>query len=90
MSETLSRSTPVTFVVEEAGCDSCASRVRSSLEPLGEVQTIDVDHEADSSTVTVLPVAQLSEQSVNGALRDASAGTSHTYRVKPGSWSDAG
>ena len=84
MSETLS--TPLTCVVEEAGCDSCAARVRSALEPLAAVQAIEVDHAADMSTVRVAPDSGLSEQAVNRALEQASAGTGHTYRVKPGSW----
>lgn len=75
-----------TFVVEEAGCDSCAARVRSALEPLGSVQAIDVDHAADVATVRLDYEGVLSEETVNRALKRASEEAGHTYRVKPGSF----
>ena len=83
MSETLSRS--LSFVVEDAGCASCARRVRAALEPLATVETVDVDHDANFATVRVA-ASGLSEQAVNRALEDASAGSGHAYRVRQGSW----
>lgn len=88
MSQTLA--TPLTFVVEEAGCHSCATRVRSALDPLARIERIDTDHDADVSTVRLVPERELTEDEVNDALAAVSEGTGHTYRVRPGSWSAAG
>jgi copper chaperone CopZ len=74
----------VTFEVEEAGCSSCASRVRSALAPLGAVQEIAIDEQADAATVRV--AGPISEDAVSDALASASEGSGHTYRVRPGSW----
>lgn len=74
----------LTFVVEQAGCESCAARVRGALEPLAEVEAVEVDKDADAATVRA--VGQLSEDAVNEALLAASHGSGHTYRVRPGSW----
>ena len=74
----------VTFVVEQAGCDSCAARVRAALEPLGTVDAIEIDEDADAATVRVSGAA--SEDAVAGALAAASHGSGHAYRVRPGSW----
>ena len=77
----------VTFVVEQAGCASCAARVRAALEPLGAVEAIEIDKDADSATVRVSGAA--SEAAVAGALAAASHGSGHSYRVRPGSWHTA-
>ncbi len=77
--------TEVTFEVEQAGCSSCAARVRSALEPLARVGAIAVDVEADAATVRCSADA-LSEAAVNAVLADASDGAGHAYRVRPGSW----
>jgi copper chaperone CopZ len=74
----------VTFVVEQAGCESCAARVRAALEPLAAVEAIEVDEDADAATVRVSGAA--SEDAVAGALAAASHGIGHEYRVRPGSW----
>ncbi len=74
----------LSFVVEEAGCESCAALVREALEPLGAVESIEVDEAADTSKVNL--AAETTEADVNAALADASAGVGHTYRVQPGSW----
>lgn len=74
----------LTFVVEQAGCESCAGRVRGALAPLAEIEQIEVDEEADAATVRA--AGELSEESVNDALLAASHGSGHTYRVRPGSW----
>ena len=77
--------TQVVFEVEQAGCESCAARVRAALEPLGEVGEIAIDAEADAATVRARG-AGLSEEAVNAALAEASHGSGHTYRVRAGSW----
>lgn len=80
----------VTFIVEEAGCESCAVRVRSALEPLGAVVAIEVDHDADASTVRLAGNGTLSEEALNRALESASREAGHAYRVRPGSFVAAG
>jgi copper chaperone CopZ len=75
----------VSFVVSEAGCESCAALVREALEPLGEVESVEIDEAADEATV-VLAGPAASEHEVAAALVGASAGTGHAYRVRPGSW----
>ena len=74
----------VSFVVSEAGCASCAALVREALEPLGTVESVDVDESADEATV--LLAGDASEETVNRALAGASAGAGHAYRVRPGSF----
>jgi copper chaperone CopZ len=73
-----------TFVVEEAGCESCAALVREALEPLGAVESVEVDEAADVAYVRLASSA--SEPDVNKALADVSASAGHAYRVRPGSW----
>lgn len=75
----------VVFEVEQAGCESCAARVRAALEPLGEVGEIAIDEQADAATVRARG-AELSEDAVNAALAGASHGSGHEYRVRAGSW----
>jgi copper chaperone CopZ len=74
----------VTFVVEQAGCESCAARVRAAVEPLAAVEAIEIDEDADAATVRVSGAA--SEDVVARALAAASHGSGHSYRVRPGSW----
>jgi hypothetical protein len=76
----------ITFVVEEAGCDSCAALVRDALEPLGEVRSLEIDDVADLATVSLVPARPLEEAEIAAALAEASEGTGHAYRVQPGSW----
>jgi copper chaperone CopZ len=76
----------VVFEVEEAGCSSCAARVRDALAPLASVEAVEIDEAADMATVRVSPDGGLDESAVNGALAEASRGAGHAYRVKPGSW----
>jgi copper chaperone CopZ len=75
-----------TFEVEEAGCASCATRVRDALSQLAVVHAVDIRPEDDVATVSISADADVSEAAVNGALREASRGAGHAYRVKPGSW----
>lgn len=74
----------VSFVVQEAGCESCARLVRRALEPLGTVESVEIDEAADEATVRL--DGDASEDDVNGALAGASEGVGHAYRVRPGSW----
>ena len=82
----LERLTEVEFVVEHAGCSSCAGRVRKALEPIAAVDVIDVDEEADAAAVRVRPLDRISEEEVDEVLREASVGSGHDYTVRPGSW----
>ena len=77
----------VEFVVEEAGCESCAGRLREALSPLATVTSIEIDENADAATVRV--DGDVDEERANAALAAASRGSGHTYRVRPGSWSAA-
>ena len=74
-----------TFQVEQAGCESCAARVRSALEPHATVEAIEIDESADHATVHLVE-ANVTEADVNAALTAASHGSGHTYRVRAGSW----
>jgi copper chaperone CopZ len=76
----------VEFVVEEAGCSSCADRVRRALEAIGTVEAIEVDEGADSAGIRLRSLAQLSEATVRRVLQEASSGSGHEYRVQTGSW----
>ncbi|HUH15800.1 MAG TPA: heavy-metal-associated domain-containing protein [Gaiellaceae bacterium] len=73
----------ISFVVEEAGCDSCAALVRAALEPLGEVRSLEIDEAADRATVRLVPTRPLEEAEIAAALAAASEGTGHAYRVQP-------
>ena len=75
----------VQFVVEQAGCSSCAARVRDALAKLGTVHDVAIDDAADVARVS-LSAESASEDGVNDALRKASVGAGHEYRVQPGSW----
>lgn len=77
----------VTFVVEQAGCESCAARVRNALTPLADVRTIEIDEQADAATVNA--AGGLTEEQANEVLAGASVGSGHLYRVRPGSWRSA-
>ena len=74
----------VEFVVEEAGCESCARRVRAALESIAAVESVEVDEEADAATVRLR--GDVDEERASDALATASDGSGHTYRVRAGSW----
>lgn len=74
----------ISFVVEQAGCESCAQLVRGALEPLGTVEAVEVDERADEATVRL--GGETTEEEVNLALAGASQGVGHAYRVRTGSW----
>ncbi len=75
----------VVFEVEQAGCESCAARVRAALEPFAEVGEIVVDAQADRATVRA-SAGVITEALVSEALETASEGSGHAYRVRAGSW----
>ena len=80
----------VSFVVAEAGCESCAERVRAALEPLATVDAVVIDEKRDTATVVLQLGNELALPQVQDALSRASAGAGHTYRVQSGSWSMTG
>jgi len=45
-----------------------------------------VSTDAELTTVQLAPGATVSEEDVERALAEASEGTPHTYRLRPGSW----
>jgi copper chaperone CopZ len=68
------------FVVEEAGCESCAARVRAALEPLAAVEAIEVDEREDVAHVRLAD--EVAEDAVSEALAAASSGSGHQYRLR--------
>ena len=78
--------TALVFEVEQAGCSSCATRVREALTPLAVVSELAIDESTDSASLRLASDAYVSEEDVNRVLIEASHGSGHAYRVKPGSW----
>jgi hypothetical protein len=70
------------FIVEQAGCETCAQRVRSALAPLVTVESVSIDGTADTATVVAHADTPPSLEAIDAALADASAGSGHTYRVR--------
>ena len=81
---------PIRFVVEQAGCESCAARVRAALADLLTIEEITVDEGADAAAVRAHAPPGLEPATVDAALSDASRGSGHAYRVNPGSWRSGG
>ena len=77
---------PIDFVIEEAGCESCAARVRAALGDLLAIDEITVDEAADVAVVHAHAPTEVDLATVDAALADASRDSGHTYRVSPGSW----
>ena len=75
----------VQFVVEQAGCTSCAARIREALGEIATVQAVDIDEAADVAVVRVSSPSA-SEEAVNDVLGAASHGSGHLYRIRSGSW----
>lgn len=75
----------VHFLVEQAGCTSCAARIGAALGENATVHEIELDEVADVAAVH-LSSSSISEDAVNEVLRQASEGAGHRYRVQPGSW----
>ena len=79
--------TRLAFDVEQAGCPSCAARIRAVLDPLARLDEITIDEEADLAKIRCSPLSdEVSEEEINRALADASQGAGHAYRVRPRSW----
>lgn len=81
------RAMTVSFIVEQAGCPSCASKVRQALAPLGEVEDVVVDESADVGIVRLETSEEVSEERVNALLAEAS-GSGHAYKVRSGSFAE--
>jgi copper chaperone CopZ len=75
----------VQFVVEQAGCSSCAVRIREALGEIATVRQVEIDEAADVAVVR-LSSRSVSEKSVNDVLGAASQGSGHRYRVQSDSW----
>jgi hypothetical protein len=75
----------VSFVVEQAGCASCAKLVREALSSVGEVDSIEIDESADVADVVLVPRVAVTIDELDGILQAASGGSGHAYRVRPGS-----
>jgi len=75
----------IAFEVEQAGCESCAVRVREAVSQLAPVAAVLIDAAADEATVTLERGTAATESDLNRVLLEASAGSGHTYRVRPGS-----
>jgi hypothetical protein len=78
------------FVVEQAGCESCAALVRETLEAVAAVDDVTVDEASDSATVRLRAGTPLSVDEVDRLLAEVSTGTGHAYRVRPGTWRSGG
>ena len=76
----------VHFVVEQAGCQSCASLIREALNAIADVEVIEIDEAADLATVHLKQGSNPSQQTVAGVLETVSRDSGHAYRVQPGSW----
>ena len=76
----------VSFDVEQAGCESCAARVRGALAPLLEISALEIDESRDSAVVTARAAEEPPVETIDELLAAASEGAGHAYRVRPGSW----
>jgi hypothetical protein len=75
----------VRFEVEQAGCASCAARVRSALAPLLEISVLEIDESLDATLVTGRAAEEPRVETIDELLATASEGAGHAYRVRPGS-----
>jgi hypothetical protein len=76
----------IEFLVENAGCVSCGQLVRGALAPVGAVEVLAIDEDADEAAIRLEPSGAVSAADVNRILEAASSDTGHEYRVRPGSW----
>ena len=76
----------IRFDVEQAGCASCADRIKAALASAATVEQITIDEELDTATVFITARQPIDENAVNAVLALASAGAGHEYRIRPGSW----
>ena len=77
------------FEVEHAGCSTCAERIRDALSTVVTIEEITIDEGTDTARVLIRREAAIQEPAVNEILAQASAGSGHEYRIKPGSWREA-
>ena len=75
----------ISFQVEQAGCASCAARVRGALASLLQISELDIDESLDAALVTARAIAEPPVETIDELLAAASEGAGHAYRVKPGS-----
>jgi hypothetical protein len=76
----------LTFEVEQAGCESCAARVRGALAPLLEISTLEIDESRDAALVTARTAEEPLVETIDQLLAAASEGGGHAYRVRLESW----
>jgi hypothetical protein len=76
----------VEFVVEQAGCASCAELIRDALGQIGTVQRVEVDETADTAAVRLEIAGDTSKGDVDRLLGAVAEESGHAYRVQPGSW----
>lgn len=79
----------IRFEVEQAGCESCATRVRGALAPLLEISTLEIDESRDAAVVVARADREPRVEAIDALLAAASEGAGHAYRVRPGSWRPA-
>ena len=75
----------IRFEVEQAGCESCAARVRNALAPLLEISALEIDEPRDAAVVVARADRELRIEAIDALLAAASEGAGHAYRVRPGS-----
>ena len=75
----------VEFLVAEAGCESCATRVRSAVSSLVAVTSISIDDSDDTAKVTGYAASEVTPEALDELLAQASEGAGHRYHVVPGS-----
>jgi hypothetical protein len=76
----------VEFVVEQAGCPSCAARLRESLGAVGHVAAVEIDADADTASVRLRANDPVTGDDVDRLLEAASAGSGHSYTRRPATW----
>ena len=76
----------VTFEVEQAGCDSCAARVRGALASLLEISGLEIDESRDAARGVARAAEEPPLETIDRLLAEASEGAGHAYRVLPGSY----
>jgi hypothetical protein len=75
----------ISFEVEQAGCASCAARIRDALAPLLEISELQIDESLDAAVITARAVDEPAVGTIDQLLAEASEGAGHEYRVRPGS-----
>lgn len=73
------------FEVEQAGCASCAARVRDALAPLFEISGLEIDEAHDVAVIRAQTAEEPAVGMIDALLAAASEGAGHRYRVRPGS-----